>query len=113
MTHPLLKSLSVTFLTAAIFAMPSFARGADAAASDKDAPAAKEPAKDGGAKDAAPATNPENGPKKFYGTITAVDAKAGTFTIDNVTYHVVGESHLTKVSDDSAATIADAVVGEP
>ena len=61
------------------------------------------------------ATNPSTdqaGPAKFYGTISAVDATAKTFTIDGQTYAVVGETHMTKAADDSAATIADAVVGE-
>jgi hypothetical protein len=54
------------------------------------------------------------GPAKFYGTISAVDTKANTFTVDNETYSIVPESHVTKAGDeDKAATIADAVVGEP
>lgn len=54
----------------------------------------------------------ENGPLKFYGTISAVDAKAMTFTVDNQTFTIVPETHMTKAADDSQATIADAVVGE-
>src|SRR5215218_11077050 len=54
----------------------------------------------------------ENGPSKFYGTISAVDAKAKTFTIDGQTFAVVGDSHLTKAADGSEASIADATVGE-
>jgi len=62
-----------------------------------------------------PATQPadEAGPLKFYGTISAIDAKAGTFTVDNQVYSVVPETHMTKAADDSQATLADAVVGEP
>jgi hypothetical protein len=62
----------------------------------------------------APATSPttQPGPSKFYGTITAVDAKAATFTVDGQTFNVVADTHLTKAADGSAATIADAVVGE-
>src|SRR4051795_10908724 len=55
----------------------------------------------------------EGGPLKFYGTISAVDPQAKTFIVDNQTYTVVAESHMTKAADDSMATIADAVVGEP
>jgi len=63
---------------------------------------------------AAPATNPDaTGPAKFYGIVSAVDAAAKTFTVDNQVYTIVGETHMTKAADDSAATLADAVVGEP
>ena len=61
-----------------------------------------------------PTTNPdESGVTKFYGTISAVDTKAMTFTIDNQTFTVVAETHMTKAADDSPATLADAVVGQP
>ena len=62
----------------------------------------------------APSTNPDQaGVTKFYGTISAIDTKAMTFTVDNQVYSIVPESHMTKAADDSAATLADAVVGEP
>lgn len=61
----------------------------------------------------APATAPDQpGPAKFYGTISAIDTKASTFTVNNQVFHIVAETHMTKV-DDSKATLADAVVGEP
>jgi len=70
-------------------------------------PAAKGPA-------TAPSTSPDQaGATKFYGTISAVDTKTMTFTVDNQVYSIVAESHMTKAADDSAATLADAVVGEP
>jgi len=53
------------------------------------------------------------GASKFYGTISAVDTKAMTFTVDNVTYSIVGESQMTKAEDGSQATIADATIGQP
>jgi len=65
---------------------------------------------------ASPATAPttdQSGVNKFYGAVSAVDTKANTFTVDNQTFVVVGETHMTKAADDSAATLADAVVGEP
>jgi hypothetical protein len=68
-----------------------------------------------GAQDApkAPTTAPDAaGPSKFYGTVTAVDAKAMTFTVDKQVYHVIGETLMTK-ADDSKATLEDAVVGQP
>src|SRR5262245_15860544 len=62
----------------------------------------------------APASGSEQeGVTKFYGTVSAVDTKAMTFTIDNQVYTIVSESHMTKAADDSVATLADAVVGEP
>jgi len=61
-----------------------------------------------------PATQPdEAGPLKFYGAISAIDTKAMTFTVDNQVFSVVPETHMTKAADDSQATLADAVVGEP
>jgi hypothetical protein len=52
------------------------------------------------------------GPLRFYGTISAVDANAKTFTVDNQTYSIVAETQMTKAADDKPATIADATVGE-
>ena|SRR5205823_4295808 len=72
-----------------------------------DAPPATSPG-------AAPATKPDaSGPAKFYGAVSAVDTKAMTFTIDNQVYTVVPETQMTKAADNSKATLADAVVGEP
>jgi hypothetical protein len=58
-------------------------------------------------------TQGADGALKFYGAISAVDPQAKTFVVDNQTYSIVPESHMTKAADDSIATIADAVVGEP
>jgi len=58
-------------------------------------------------------TADQPGPARFYGTITAVDVNAKTFTVDKQTYTIVAESQVTKAADDKPATIADAVVGEP
>jgi hypothetical protein len=58
-------------------------------------------------------TKPDDGALKFYGTISAIDKDAKTFTVDNQTYTIVPESHMTKAADDSIATLADATVGEP
>src|SRR3954464_13520557 len=63
----------------------------------------------------APATTApttEAGETKFYGSMTAVDAKAGTFTVGDQTFTVTKESQLTK-ADGSTASITDATVGEP
>ena len=64
--------------------------------------------------DAPPTTKPDPaGVLRFYGTVTAVDARTNTFVVDGQTYHVVAETHMTKAADDKPATLADAVVGEP
>lgn len=60
-----------------------------------------------------PATKPDKVADKFYGVIMAVDTGAKTFTIDNQVYQVVADTQMTKAADDSAATLADAVVGQP
>src|SRR5829696_6837346 len=57
-----------------------------------------------------PATAPttdQAGPARFYGTISAVDAAAKTFTVDNVTYSIVPETQMTKADGDKPATVAD------
>lgn len=60
-----------------------------------------------------PTTAPDqSGPAKFYGTVSAVDTKAMTFTVNNQVYHVVAETHMTKASDNSKATLDDKLVGE-
>jgi hypothetical protein len=57
-------------------------------------------------------TADQPGPNRFYGTISAVDANAKTFTVDNQTYSIVAETQMTKAADDKPATMADATVGE-
>src|SRR4051812_37532506 len=59
----------------------------------------------------APAASETEGPAKFYGPVSAVDAAAKTLTVGDQTYTVTGESQVTK--DGKPATLADAVVGEP
>jgi hypothetical protein len=49
---------------------------------------------------------------KFYGSVSAIDAKAMTFTIGDQTFAVGADVKMTK-ADGSTATLADAVVGEP
>ena len=86
--------LAVSLLSAAMLASTGGVRAADTSTT-------------------APATSPsDGGPSKFYGTITAVDTKALTFTVDNQTYSIVAETQMTKAEDGSAATIADATVGQ-
>ena len=92
MKRTILKITAFTILAAAIVGMPALSR-----ADDTNTTAAAK-------SDAA-------GPTKFYGTVTAVDTNAMTFTVSDQTYTVTGESQLTK--DGKPATLADAVVGEP
>ena len=101
MRNVISKFAAFTLVVAAIIACSPLARAAADAADDK----AKTP----------PATSPsadKPGPNRFYGTISAVDASAKTFTVDNQTYSIVPESQMTKAADDKPATIADATVGE-
>src|SRR3954469_16009493 len=94
---------AAVYICAALLCLSGPARGEDNAPKAPPATAPGAPA----------TTNPAGGPAKFYGTVSAVDTKAMTFTVDNQTFHIVGESHMTKAADDAAATLADAVVGEP
>jgi hypothetical protein len=64
------------------------------------------------AEDKAPTTAPGEGAAKFYGSISAVDTKAMTFTVDSKVYHIVAETEMTKAADGSKATLDDAKVGE-
>jgi hypothetical protein len=89
----------VPLFAAIVLTWPGTSPGAD----DAGKPAATSPS----------TQSSEGGPSKFYGTITAIDAKAKTFTIDKQTFTIAADSHLTKAADDSPATIADVVVGEP
>jgi hypothetical protein len=59
----------------------------------------------------APATEPAAS-TKFYGSVTAIDATAKTFTVGEQTFTVGADTPMTK-ADGSTATLADAVVGEP
>jgi hypothetical protein len=58
-------------------------------------------------------TKPDKVADKFYGAISAIDKDAKTITIDNQVYHIIDTTQMTKAADDSAATLADATVGEP
>src|SRR3954452_20872161 len=101
MKRTILKLTAVALLFTAGMGLPATSHAEDA------------PAKAPAAGSDTPTTNPDKaGPAKFYGVITAVDTEKKTFTIDKQTYNVVHESQMTK-ADDSKATLADAVVGEP
>ena len=92
MKKTILKITACTILAAAMVGMPALLRAAD---SDTNAPAMSD----------------ASGPTKFYGKVSAVDTTAKTFTVGDQTFSIVAESQMTK--DGKAATLADAVVGEP
>lgn len=96
MKRTIQKITSLAIFAAAIVGTPALSR-----AGDTNTPAAIAPT----------ATPDQSGPTKFYGTVSAVDTNAMTFTVSDQTYTVTGESRLTK--GGKAATLADAVVGEP
>jgi len=92
MKRTILKITAFTILAAAIVGTPALSR-----ADDTNATAA--------------AKSDTAGATKFYGTVTAVNTNAMTFTVSDQAYTVTGESQMTK--DGKPATLADAVVGEP
>jgi hypothetical protein len=92
MRQAILRILVVVMFSGALVSMPAF--GDDSATTQ---PAATQPT--------------ASGPTKFYGTITAIDTTANTFSINDQTYQITSESQMTK--NDKTATLADAVVGEP
>jgi hypothetical protein len=98
MKSKILLFAALTFAAAIIMAIPVCTYAAD------DAPAT--------APATSPATQPDAATTKFYGTVTAVDTTAKTFTVGDQTFSIVDASKMTK-ADDSTATLADAVVGQP
>jgi hypothetical protein len=102
------KLAAVALFACASLASPRLLRAADAAAAAPTAEPATPPA-------TAPSAGGDQQPAdvpRFYGSITAIDADAKTFTVGDQTFNVVADSKLSK-SDDSPATLADAKVGEP
>src|ERR1700734_868535 len=91
MKNRLLKITLLTIVTAAITGFTSALRADDSTN--------------------APAAGTDNKPQKFYGQVSAVDTNAMTFTVDDQTYTLTGESQATR--NGSSATISDIVVGEP
>jgi hypothetical protein len=103
-------TLAACVAAGSFLASPVRCLAEDTAAASKDKPST--PPADSKPADKDKEKSDPAGVSKFYGNISAVDTKANTFVIDNVTYNIVPESHMTK-ADDSAATLADAVVGQP
>lgn len=65
------------------------------------------------AEDAVPAATPadQSAKSKFHGHVTAIDANAMTFTVNDQTFTVTGQSRITR--NGKTATLADVHVGEP
>jgi hypothetical protein len=91
MKQRLLKLALLTFLTATMTGLSLASRADD---TTKPATPADQTAK-----------------SKFYGSVTAVDTNAMTFTVGDQTFTVTSESQITK--NGQTATLANAVVGEP
>jgi len=101
-----MKSTSRTFACLALLAAFLICSNQRSGADDSPAAPTTNPS--------APTTEPTSaGPAKFYGTVTAVDTKANTFTVDDKTYVVTPEAKLTSAKDNSTVTLADVTVGEP
>jgi hypothetical protein len=96
MKRTIRKITTLAIFAAAIVGTPALSR-----AGDTNTPPATAPT----------ATPDQSGPTKFYGTVSAVDTNAKTFTVGDQTFSIIGESQMTK--DGKPATLADAVVGEP
>jgi hypothetical protein len=98
------KATFILLLASGAAIAPMASRAAEPAKDKQETKDSKDAKDSKDSKDAA-------GPARFYGTITKLDEKAKTFTIDEQTYAITGETKMTK--DDKDATLKDAVVGEP
>ena len=96
MIQAMARIAMVVLFAGALIALPALSQGDDTGATTQ------------------PTTSPSataSGPTKFYGTVTAVDTTANTFSISDQTYYITGETQMQK--SGKTATLADAVVGEP
>jgi hypothetical protein len=93
MKKTLLKITVLTLLAVGVAGAPALCRAADDTA--------------------APAKKGKSAGEKFYGPITAVDTNAMTFVVSDQTFTLTSKSEITSAKDDSKATIAEAVVGQP
>jgi len=98
MKQMMVRIAMVAFFAGALVVVPALSRGDDTGATTQPA---SEPSAGGTAQ----------GPTKFYGTVTAIDTTANTFTINDQVYQISGETQMTR--NGKSATLADAVVGEP
>ena len=91
--------LTLSLFATAIIAAPMLSRAQDAGANTPAPPAQNAPAK----------------PKKheglvFHGTVSAVDSKAMTMTVEKRTFEVVSETKITK--NGQPAILSDIAVGD-
>jgi hypothetical protein len=92
------KITVLSLFAAALVAMPALSR---AVVTSTNAPASS---------DQTPAKPKKHGNLPFHGNLSAVDAKAMTFTVGTLTLQVTSDTLITK--DGKSATLADGVVGE-
>jgi hypothetical protein len=88
------KFVALAVAAAAILAIPS-AIGAETTTTNSTGSSAAQP-----------------GPERFYGPISKVDAAKHTFTVNEQTFNVTGETQMT-TGDGQKASFTNAVVGEP
>jgi hypothetical protein len=81
--------------------MPALSRAEGASTNAPNAPASSDPTS---------AKPKKHGILPFHGNLSAVDAKAMTFTVGTLTLQVTSDTMITKAG--KSATLADGVVGE-
>jgi hypothetical protein len=94
MKNNIAKTTLFSLIAAALVAVPSVSRAADAT----NPPAATTPAPK------------KHGGIPFHGKVVAVDTNAMTFTVGTMTIAITSETKITK--DDQPAVFADITVGE-
>ena len=98
MTKNISKITILSLFAAALVAMPVLSR-----AEGTNAPAASD--------QTAPAKPKKHEGLVFRGTVSAIDAKAMTLTVETRTFAVTSDTKIIK--DGKPATLSDGVVGEP
>ena len=99
MTKNISEIAVLSLFAAALVAMPALSR---AAVTSTNAPASPS--------QAAPAKPKKHEGLVFRGTVSAIDAKAMTLTVETRTFAVTSDTKIIK--DGKSATLADGVVGE-
>jgi hypothetical protein len=98
MTKKIYKITVLSLFAAALVAMPALSR-----AEGTNAPASTN--------QVAPAKPKKHEGLVFRGTVSAIDAKAMTLTVETRTFVVTSDTKI--IRDGKSATLADGVVGDP
>jgi hypothetical protein len=98
MTKKIYKIAVLSLFAAALVAMPALSR-----AEGTNAPASTN--------QVAPAKPKKHEGLVFRGTVSAIDAKAMTLTVETRTFIVTSDTKI--IRDGKSATLADGVVGDP